>query len=237
MPPLENPDDPKTPAKDLFGRKLTPANLQARAIGFYSPDNRYDELFISNYLDLYVRDAFRRVPGVGNVIIFGERKFAMRLWLDPNKLAGRGLTATDVVNALREQNVQVAAGSVGAEPSAPDQQYQISVRAEGRLAESAQFENVIVKAGKEGALVRVRDIGRVELGAESYSSRLRFGGVQASGIGITPPVGTIMFTTCAITRVPLQDFIKESLPWLAMLLGLAALIAAVPGTATWLGYL
>ncbi|HEY7475390.1 MAG TPA: multidrug efflux RND transporter permease subunit [Vicinamibacterales bacterium] len=155
------------------------------AIGFYSPDNRYDELFISNYLDLYVRDAFRRVPGVGNVIIFGERKFAMRLWLDPNKLAGRGLTATDVVAALREQNVQVAAGSVGAEPAPADQQYQISVRAEGRLAEAAQFENVIVKAGKEGALVRVRDIGRVELGAESYSSRLRFGGVQASGIGIT----------------------------------------------------
>jgi hydrophobic/amphiphilic exporter-1 (mainly G- bacteria), HAE1 family len=155
------------------------------AIGFYSPDNRYDELFISNYLDLYVRDAFRRVPGVGNVIIFGERKFAMRLWVDPNKLAGRSLTATDVVNALREQNVQVAAGSVGAEPAADNQLYQISVRAEGRLAETAQFENVIVKAGKDGALVRVKDIGRVELGAESYSSRLRFAGVQASGIGVT----------------------------------------------------
>src|SRR4029453_18231469 len=133
------------------------------AIGFYSKDNRYDSLFISNYLDLYVRDAFKRVPGVGNVIIFGERKFAMRLWLAPNKLAGRDLTATDVVNALREQNVQVAAGSVGAEPAADNQLYQISVRAEGRLAEAAQFENVIVKAGKEGALVRVKDIGRVEL--------------------------------------------------------------------------
>ena len=155
------------------------------AIGFYSIDDRYDELFISNYVDLYVRDAFRRVPGVGNVIIFGERKFAMRLWLDPNKLAGRGLTATDVVGALREQNVQVAAGSVGAEPAAANQMYQISVRAEGRLEEAAEFENVIVKAGKDGALVRVRDIGRVELGAESYSSRLRFGGLQASGVGIT----------------------------------------------------
>src|SRR6187551_2348946 len=78
------------------------------ALGFYSPDNRYDSLFISNYVDLYVRDAFKRVPGVGNVIIFGERKFAMRLWLDPGKLAGRGITGGDVVNALREQNVQVA---------------------------------------------------------------------------------------------------------------------------------
>jgi len=154
------------------------------AIGFFSRDNRYDSLFISNYLDLYVRDAFKRVPGVGNVIIFGERKFAMRLWLDPNKLAGRGLTPGDVVNALREQNVQVAAGSIGDSPSAPDQMYQLSVRAAGRLTEVPQFEDVVVKAGKDGALVRVRDIGRVELGAESYSSRLRFAGVEASGIGI-----------------------------------------------------
>ncbi len=83
------------------------------AIGFYSRDNRYDELFISNYVDLHVRDAIRRVPGVGDVIIFGERKFAMRLWLDPDQLAAHGLTAIDAVGALREQNVQVAAGSIG----------------------------------------------------------------------------------------------------------------------------
>jgi HAE1 family hydrophobic/amphiphilic exporter-1 len=153
-------------------------------LGFFSKDNRYDSLFISNYLDLYVRDAIKRVPGVGNVIIFGERKFAMRLWLDPNKLAGRSLTASDVVNALREQNVQVAAGSVGDSPAAPDQLFQLSVRAQGRLTEIPEFENVVVKAGADGALVRVRDVGRVELGAENYSSRLRFGGLEASGIGI-----------------------------------------------------
>src|SRR6188768_1991164 len=116
------------------------------AIGFYTEDDRYDGLFISNYLDLYVRDAFKRVPGVGNVIIFGERKYAMRLWLDPDKLAGRAITAGDVVNALREQNVQVAAGSIGDEPAAPSQTFQLSVRAEGRLKEAAQFENVVVKA-------------------------------------------------------------------------------------------
>jgi HAE1 family hydrophobic/amphiphilic exporter-1 len=153
-------------------------------IGFFSRDNRYDELFISNYLDLYVRDAFKRVPGVGNVMIFGERKFAMRLWVDPTKLAARGITAGDVVTALREQNVQVAAGSVGDAPAAPDQLYQLSVRAAGRLSEVPEFEDIVVKAGRDGALVRVRDIGRVELGAESYTSKLRFGGVQASGIGI-----------------------------------------------------
>src|SRR5688500_16130735 len=154
------------------------------AVGFFSRDNRYDSLFISNYVDLYVRDAFKRVPGVGNVIIFGERKFAMRLWLDPGKLAGRGLTGGDVVNALREQNVQVAAGSVGDAPSSAEQLYQLSVRAGGRLTQQSQFEDVVVKSGPEGGLVRVRDVGRVELGAESYSSNLRFAGVEASGVGI-----------------------------------------------------
>ena len=155
------------------------------AIGFFSRDNRYDELFISNYLDLYVRDALRRVPGVGDVIIFGERRFAMRLWLDPDKLAGRQLTAADVVDALREQNVQVAAGSIGSAPAPAGQTYEISVRAEGRLTEAAEFENVVIKAGQSGALVRVSDVGRVELGAESYGAQLRYAGVQASGMGIT----------------------------------------------------
>ena len=154
------------------------------AYGFFSKDNRYDSLFISNYLDRFVRDALKRVPGVGNVIIFGERKFAMRLWLDPDQLAGRGLTAGDVVNALREQNVQVAAGSVGDAPAAADQMFQISVRVQGRLVEVSEFENVVVRAGDSGALVRVRDVGRVELGAESYSSVLRFAGFEASGLGI-----------------------------------------------------
>ena len=154
------------------------------AIGFYSPDNRYDSLFISNYVDLYVRDAFKRVPGVGNVIIFGERKFAMRLWLDPGKLAGRGITGGDVVNALREQNVQVAAGSVGDAPSSAEQLYQLSVRAGGRLSQQSQFEDVVVKAGLDGGLVRLRDVGRVELGAENYNSNLRFAGVEASGVGV-----------------------------------------------------
>jgi HAE1 family hydrophobic/amphiphilic exporter-1 len=154
------------------------------AIGIYSPDNRYDALFLSNYVDLYIRDALKRVPGVGNVIIFGERKFAMRLWLDPDKLAARNLTASDVVNALREQNVQVAAGILGDEPSSSNQMFQLSVRAVGRLSEAPQFENIVVKSGKDGALVRVKDLGRVELGAETYSANLRFGGLHAAGIGI-----------------------------------------------------
>ena len=153
-------------------------------LGFFSRDNRYTAQFISNYLDLYVRDAVKRVPGVGNVIIFGERKYAMRLWLDPARLAARAITAGDVVSALREQNLQVAAGALGDAPASANQMYTLSVRALGRLTEPAQFENVVVKAGSDGALVRVRDIGRVELGAETYSANLRFAGLEASGMGI-----------------------------------------------------
>jgi HAE1 family hydrophobic/amphiphilic exporter-1 len=153
-------------------------------LGFFSRDNRYSNQFISNYLDLFVRDALKRVPGVGNVIIFGERKYAMRLWLDPARLAARGITAGDVVSALREQNLQVAAGALGDAPADASQMVTLSVRALGRLSEPVQFENVVVKAGGEGALVRVRDVGRVELGAETYSANLRFIGLEASGMGV-----------------------------------------------------
>src|ERR1039457_3174112 len=102
----------------------------------FSPDQRYSTLFMSNYLDVYVRDPLKRVPGVADVQIFGERKYSMRLWLDPVRMASRALTADDVVSALQEQNVEVAAGQVGSQPSIPDQQFQISVRAVGRLLES-----------------------------------------------------------------------------------------------------
>jgi HAE1 family hydrophobic/amphiphilic exporter-1 len=154
-------------------------------LGFFSRDNRYSSLFISNYIDLYIRDAIKRVPGVGDVLVFGERKFAMRLWLDPTKLAGRNITAGDVVSALREQNIQVAAGALGDAPAATEQEYTISVRAMGRLSEATEFEDVVVKAGTDGALVRIKDVGRVELGAETYASNLRFLGLEAQGIGIS----------------------------------------------------
>jgi HAE1 family hydrophobic/amphiphilic exporter-1 len=155
------------------------------AAGVYDENGQYDPLFLSNYLDVFVRDALKRVPGVGDVLIFGERKYSMRLWVDPSRLASRNLTANDVVNALREQNVQIAAGQVGQPPVQSGQEYQISVRAAGRLTDAAQFENIIVKAGDEGGLVRLRDVGRAELGAESYVSDLRFNGRDAVGFGVT----------------------------------------------------
>jgi HAE1 family hydrophobic/amphiphilic exporter-1 len=152
--------------------------------GVYSERGEYDTLFLSNYLDVYIKDALKRVPGVAEVMIFGERKYSMRLWLDPLRLAARQLTAGDVVNALREQNVQVAAGSVGEWPARSGQTYQISVRAAGRLREASEFENIIVKAGRDGSLVRLKDVGAAELGAESYASTLRFQGVEAIGFGV-----------------------------------------------------
>jgi hydrophobic/amphiphilic exporter-1 (mainly G- bacteria), HAE1 family len=154
------------------------------AFGLYSPDNRYDPLFISNYLDVYVRDALKRIPGVGDVIIFGERKYAMRLWLDPVRLAKRSLTAVDVTNALAEQNVQVAAGQIGQPPVPAGQLYTLSVRAAGRLTDPKDFERIVVKQSKDGSIVQLRDVGRAELGAESYASNLTFSGYPAIGLGV-----------------------------------------------------
>jgi hydrophobic/amphiphilic exporter-1 (mainly G- bacteria), HAE1 family len=160
------------------------ANNFVAAAAFYSPGGQYDLLFVSNYLDVYVKDALKRIPGVADVLIFGERKYSMRLWLDPVRLAARQLTAGDVVNALREQNVNVAAGSVGDAPARSGQTYQMSVRAAGRLREASEFDNIIVKAGGGGTLVRLRDVGTAELGAETYSSVLRFQGTEALGFGV-----------------------------------------------------
>ncbi|MBZ5666954.1 MAG: multidrug efflux RND transporter permease subunit [Acidobacteriia bacterium] len=151
----------------------------------FSPDARYSTLFMSNYLDVYVRDNLKRVPGVADVLIFGERKYSMRLWLDPVRMASRSLTADDVVNALQEQNVEVAAGQVGSQPALPGQQFQISVRAVGRLSESAQFDDIILKSNADGTLVHLRDVGHAELGAEDYSSHLDYNGRESVGIGIT----------------------------------------------------
>src|SRR5499427_2764961 len=151
----------------------------------YSPDGRYDPLFMSNYIDVYVKDTLKRIPGVADVLIFGERKYSMRLWLDPVRVASRGLTAGDVVSALQEQNVEVAAGQVGQPPSENGQEFQISVRAIGRLSEASQFDNIILKTNTDGTLVRVKDVGRSELGAEDYSAELQYKGHDAVGLGIT----------------------------------------------------
>lgn len=160
------------------------------AFGLYSQNSEYNNLFLSNYVDLYLVDALQRVPGVSEARIFGERRYAMRLWLDPNRLASRNLTAQDVVDALNRQNLQVGAGQIGQPPAAEGQMYQIDLEAVGRLVDASEFDNIIVQRGADGTLVKLKDLGRAELGAESYSSFLRFRGQEGVGIGIFPIPGS-----------------------------------------------
>ncbi|MEA2539144.1 MAG: hypothetical protein QOH35_510, partial [Acidobacteriaceae bacterium] len=166
------------------GITITKANSNfVFAAGFYAENGEYSNLFISNYLDVYVKDALKRIPGVGDVSIFGERKYAMRLWLDPTRLASRALTASDVVNALREQNVVVAAGQLGQPPSNGKQDFQITVNAAGRLTSADQFNRIIVKNTPNG-IVKLKDVGIAELGAETYGGALKFNGIETVGIGV-----------------------------------------------------
>ncbi len=171
-------------AVNATGISITKSNFNfVFGAGFYTLDGRYSGEFISNYLDVYVKDALKRVPGVGDVMIFGERKYAMRVWLDPVRLAARGLTATDVVNALVEQNVEIPAGQLGQPPSNSKQAFQIPVRVVGRLTSPAEFDNIIVKNSSNG-LVLLKDVGHSAVGAEDYSTMLEYSGHEALGIGV-----------------------------------------------------
>ena len=150
-----------------------------------SPDNRYDALYLRNYASLNVRDALLRLPGMGAALAFGSGDYAMRIWLDPQKLAARSLTSADVVKALREQNAQVAAGVVGAPPSPNRTEFQLAVNTQGRLTSEAEFADVIVSASEaDGSLVRLKDVGRVELGPNTYSLGSLLNNQEAAAIGV-----------------------------------------------------
>ncbi len=166
------------------GVTITKANPNfVFAAGFFSPDNSLSDQYISNYIDVYIKDSLKRVPGVGDVVIFGERKYAMRIWLDPTKLATRGLTAADVTSALSDQNVEIPAGSLGRAPSDPKQSFQITLRVVGRMSDPREFEQIVLKTTSNG-IVQLKDVGRAEIGAESYDSNLLFSGHPAIGIGV-----------------------------------------------------
>ncbi len=177
---------PRLPAQvNQAGIVVNKASTQLlMSYGLFSRDNRYNQGFLSNYADVYLRDSLKRIPGVGDVRIFGERKFAMRIWLDPSELARRGLTPQDVQRALIEQNIQVATGQVGQPPSDPDQPYQLAVRAQGRLVEPDEFGSIVVQRTAQGDIVRLGDVAKVELGAENYGQSLLFDGYLGVGIGI-----------------------------------------------------
>jgi multidrug efflux pump len=155
-----------------------------------SPDSRYDLLYLSNYAHLYVRDELAGITGVGSAQVFGGGQYSMRVWLDPDRLAARRLTATDVVAAIREQNVQVAAGVLGAPPAPADTTFQLAVNAQGRLTTEEQFSDIIVRATADGQITRVRDVGRAELGADAYALRSLLDNKPAVAIGIFQRPGT-----------------------------------------------
>ncbi|HEU0204285.1 MAG TPA: efflux RND transporter permease subunit, partial [Burkholderiaceae bacterium] len=131
-----------------------------------SPNERYDANYLRNYAVLNVKDVLGRIPGVGQVIIWGAGDYAMRVWLDPDKVAARNLTASDVVRAMREQNANVAAGVIGASPAVPGVDYQLSVNARGRLTTEEEFGDIVIKTSADGAVTRLRDVARIELGAD-----------------------------------------------------------------------
>ena len=149
-----------------------------------SDDARHDMTYLASYAQLHVKDALSRIDGVGDVQMFGQGPYSMRVWLDPDKLAARGLTAGDVVNALRQQNVQVAAGQVGAPPAPGQAGFQVSVNAQGRLETEDQFADIVVRTGQDGAMTHLRDVARVELGSESYGLRSTLDGKAAVALPV-----------------------------------------------------
>jgi multidrug efflux pump len=174
-----------------------------------SPDNRYDMTYLRNYALLNVKDRLERIAGVGQVQLWGAGDYAMRVWLDPNKVAQRGLTATDVVNAIREQNVQVAAGVIGASPSSPDVPLQLSVNTRGRLQTESQFGAIVVKTAPDGAVTYLRDVARVELAASEYGLRSLLDNKSAVALGINQQPGANSLAISDQVRKDMAELKKD----------------------------
>ena len=162
----------------------------AMVVHILSPDESYDELYLRNYAVLNIKDNLQRIPGMGQVLVFGAGDYAMRVWLDPQKLASRNLTASDIVRALREQNKQVAAGVVGAPPSPRNTDFQLSVNAQGRLVTEHEFGEVIIATSPDGGVLRLKDVARIELGAGEYALRSLLNNKPAVALGIFQAPGS-----------------------------------------------
>ncbi|MCI0636589.1 MAG: efflux RND transporter permease subunit, partial [Actinobacteria bacterium] len=153
-------------------------------VSLFSPDGSRDPLFLSNYALINVTDILKRVPGVGEIRIFGERRYSMRIWLDPDRLAKLGLAAGDVITAVREQNLQLAAGLVGAAPAPEGQQLEFTLITKGRLTTVEEFQGIVIRAEPGGAVLRLGDVARVELGAQSYTGFTKLSGAPTTTIGV-----------------------------------------------------
>src|SRR5688572_8078988 len=176
-----------------------------------SPNDRYDVTYLRNYGLLYVKDRLARIEGIGQVQLFGGGDYSMRVWLDPQKVAERGLSASDVVREIRGQNVQAAAGVVGASPSLPGVDLQLSINAQGRLQSEEEFGDIVVKTGANGEVTRLRDIARIELGSAEYSMRSLLDNKQAVAIGISQAPGSNALAISDQVRKTMAD-LKKNMP-------------------------
>ena len=174
-------------------------------IGFSSPRGTFDDQYLSNFVNLRIKDELARVPDVGSVQVFGAGQFSMRIWLDPQRLDTYGLSASDVIGAIRQQNVQVAGGRIGGTPALEGVVYEYTVNVEGRLSEAIDFENIVVKTGEDGALVRVRDVARVELGSDSYNISSQLNGKDSATVAIYQIPGSNIITVAEGINAKLNE--------------------------------
>jgi len=190
-------------------QKQSPVFLMV--VHLVSTDGKYDSLYLRNYARLHVKDEMAKIPGVGDAQAFGGGDYAMRLWLDPDKVASRGLTASDVLRAVREQNIQVSAGQLGAEPMPNGSDFLLSINAKGRLGSTEEFGNIVLKAGADGEIVRLSDVARIELAAGDYTLRARLDGMNASAIGIfqAPGANALEIRDAVVAKM---DEISKTLP-------------------------
>jgi hydrophobe/amphiphile efflux-1 (HAE1) family protein len=196
-------------SQGLRVEKQSPALLQVIALN--APDGRYDDLFLSNYATINIIDLLKRVPGIGEVSLLNPIDYSMRIWLSTDRLTSYGLTPNDVLDAVRSQNIQAAAGRIGGAPTLPDQQFQLSIQTKGRLTTVPEFENIVVRANSDGSFVRIRDIGRVELGSRSAEQIGRQDGRPAAVIAVyQSPGGNAIASTTEIRKILEQQ--KPSFP-------------------------
>src|SRR5919198_1568319 len=191
----------------LTVRKNSPDMLMV--IHLNSPDGSRDQLYISNYATLQVRDVLSRVNGVGDVRVFGSRDYAMRIWLDPEKVSARNLTAGEVVAALQAQNVQVASGVLNQPPTASPGAFQLNVETLGRLADPRQFANIVVRNDPSGRVTRIRDVGRVELGAQDYGANSYLDERQAGGVVVFQRPGSNALATADRIKATIKELARS----------------------------
>jgi len=204
-------------AQGVVTQKQAP-NL-TMVVHLLSPDGRYDSTYLRNYATLHVRDELNRLSGVGDVNIFGSGDYAMRIWLDPSKLAARGLIPGDVVRAIREQNVQVSAGQLGAPPTPVKSDFLLSINASGRLITEAEFADIVIRTGANGEITRLGDVARLELGASSYSLRALLDNQQAVGLGVFQAPGSNVVDLSHRIRGKMAELAKafpEGMAWSAV---------------------